>query len=100
MPVRGHQQPSEVSETREKQRDFQNDCETKYPRQGRQNIGFSREKPDSLQGGGAVFDAAKPPLSPSELSLGALADALSHLTPEQLEAILALSQAARKGGAK
>ena len=33
-PVRSHQQPSEVSETREKQRDFQNDCETKYPRQG------------------------------------------------------------------
>lgn len=33
-PVRSHQQPSEVSETRGKQRDFQNDCETKYPRQG------------------------------------------------------------------
>ena len=33
-PVRSHQQPSELSETREKQRDFQNDCETKYPRQG------------------------------------------------------------------
>jgi hypothetical protein len=58
--VTGHQEPSKhLHKAREKTLDVQNDAEKKYPRQGENKPGFTREKRKGRGSPGAISGTTK-----------------------------------------